>query len=76
MKAEFASGFDVAEERAWRDLDNFVEELLRLGLVEVTQEATAHELVGGPEKEKKSYQAPQLEHEEEIAVAAAFSPSV
>jgi len=63
------SEFDVAEEAAWRDLDNFVEELLRLGLVEIEEEASAHEIVCEPKKGKKAYQAPLLEHQAEIAVA-------
>jgi len=68
MKAELVSEFDVAEETARRDLDNFVEELLRLGLVEIGEEATAREIEGEPKKGKKAYQAPQLEHQAEIAV--------
>ena len=75
MKAQLVSGFDVAEETAWRDLDNFVEELLRLGLVEIEEEASAHEIACEPKKERKAYQAPLLEHQAEIAVACAPAPT-
>ena len=76
MKAQLVSGFDVAEETAWRDLDNFVEELLMLGLVEIEEEASAHEIVFEPKKGRKAYQAPQLEHQAEIVVGRAVSPDV
>ena len=78
MAAELVSEFDVAAETARGDIDHFVEGLLRLGLVELGEEATAREIEGEPNKEKKAYLAPQLEHQAEIAVVgginnAAFS---
>ena len=72
MKEALASEFDVAEETAQLDTDNFVEEVLRLGLVEINEEAMARRSVGEPKKEKKAYQAPLLEQGAEIAVAYAF----
>jgi hypothetical protein len=71
IKVALVSEFDVAEHTALVDLDNFVGELLRLSLVEVGAEATAHEIVREPSKERKPYQAPQLENEADIAVACA-----
>ena len=53
MKAKLISEFDVAEDMAWRDIDDFIGEILRLGLVEVREEAMAREIVGKPKKEKK-----------------------
>jgi len=75
MKAQLVSEFDAAEETAWRDLDNFVEELLGLGLVEVEEEASAHEIACEPKKGRKAYQAPLLEHQAEIAVVGG-SPTI
>lgn len=69
MKAKLVSEFDVAEETTWRDLDNFIEELLRQGLVEIKEEATARKSVSESKKEKKAYQTPLFEHQAEIVVA-------
>ena len=74
MKAALISEFDVAEETAWQDTDNFIEELLRLGLVKIRGEATARKSTSQSRKEKKAYQAPLLEHGAEIAVAGAQLP--
>ena len=71
MKAALVSEFDVGEEMAWQDIDNFIGELLRLGLVEIKEGAMAHQSARQPKKEKKDYQAPLLEHQAEIAVASA-----
>ena len=68
MAAKLVSQFDVAAETARLDIDNFVQELLRLGLVETKEEGSAREIVGEPNEEKKAYLAPQLEHQAEIAV--------
>jgi hypothetical protein len=74
MEAELISRFDVAEETAQLDLDNFIGELLKLGLVEFGEQTMAHRSVGKPDKEKTAYQAPLLEHAAEIAVACAPAP--
>jgi hypothetical protein len=71
MEAELISSFDVAEETAQLDLDNFIGELLKLGLVELGEQTTARRSVGKSDKEKRPYQAPLLEHQAEIAVACA-----
>ena len=71
MKAELVSEFDVAEEMAWRDLDNFVGEILGLGLVEIREETMVRQSASEPKKEKKDYQSPLLEHQAEIALASA-----
>ena len=69
IKGALVSEFDVAEATAQVEIDSFIEELLRLGLVGIG-EATAHEVVRKPEGEKKAYRAPRLEHQAEIAVVA------
>jgi len=74
MKAKLVSEFDVAEETAWLDLDNFIEALLRQGLVEIKEEATARESVSESKKEKKAYHAPLFEHQAEIVVAGGTPP--
>ena len=74
MEAELISRFDVAEETARLDLDNFIGELLKLGLAEFGEQITARGSVDKPHKERKPYQAPLLEHEAEIAVACAPLP--
>ena len=51
----------------------FIKELLRLGLVEMREEAMAHEIVEAKEK-KKAYETPLIEHQAEIAVACAPAP--
>ena len=71
MKAALVSEFEVAEEMAWQDIDNFIGELLNLGLVEIKEEAAAPQRAGEPKKEKKDYQPPLLEHQTEIALANA-----
>ena len=71
METELVSEFNVAGEAARLDINNFIEELLRLGLVEIREEAVAREGMGEPRKEKKAYQAPLLEEQAEIAVAGA-----
>ena len=58
--AELVSEFDAAEETVRGDVDNLVEELLRLGLVD-SGEDIAHEIALKPQKERKPYQAPQLQ---------------
>jgi hypothetical protein len=72
MESGLVSAFAVAEETARLDLDNFIEEALRLGLIEVGAEAVACQSVGKPKK--ATYQAPLLEHKAEIAVAYGFIP--
>ena len=74
MEAELVSQFDVTEETARLDIENFIEEALRLGLIEIRQEAAARKSGGEPKKEKKAYQAPVLEHQAEIAVACGTVP--
>ena len=69
VKVALVSEFDVAEETAQVEIDNFIEELLRLSLIDIG-ETTAHEVVCEPRGEKKAYRAPQLEHQAEIAVVA------
>jgi hypothetical protein len=71
MEAELISRFDVVEETARLDIDNFIEEALRLGLIEIGGKAEARQGVGNPKKEKKSYQPPLVEHQAGIAVACA-----
>jgi hypothetical protein len=72
MELGLVSAFDVAEETARLDLDSFIEEALRLGLIEVRAEAVACQSVDKPKKE--TYQTPLLEHKAEIAVAYGFIP--
>jgi len=69
MQAGLVSEFDVSEEAAQLDTDNFIEEILRLDLVKIGEEAIILRSVSKPEKEKKDYQPPLLEQEAEIAVA-------
>ncbi len=70
MKIGLISEFDATEEAVQRDIDNFIEELLRLGLVGIREEAIAREVIGEPGKGKKAYQAPQFEYEAEIAAVS------
>jgi hypothetical protein len=74
MEAELISRFDVAEETAQLDLDNFIGELLKLGLVEFGEQTMARRSIGKPNKEKRPYQVPLLEHEAEVAIACAQVP--
>jgi hypothetical protein len=76
MEAALISRFDVAGETVRLDLDNFIGELLKLGLVELGEQTTARRSIGKPDKEKTAYQAPLLEHAAEIAVACAPVPPV
>lgn len=69
MQAGLISEFDVSEEAAQLDTDNFIEEILRLDWVEIGEEAIILRIVSKPEKEKKDYQPPLLEQEAEIVVA-------
>lgn len=69
MQAGLISEFDVSEEAAKLDTDNFIEEILRLDWVEIGEEAIILRSVSKPEKEKKDYQPPLLEQEAEIVVA-------
>ena len=71
MKAELVSKFDLGSETTSQDLDSFVEELLKLGLVEVTEEATTSDALPELKEERRAYQAPQLEHKAVIAVSGA-----
>ena len=74
LMVRLVSDFDVVHETARLDVDNFVVELLRLGLVEVGA-ATANEIVREPMGKRKPYQAPQFEQQAEIAlVAGAVGP--
>jgi hypothetical protein len=74
MESELVSQFDVAKGTARLDLDNFIEEVLRLGLIETRAEAVARRSTGKSDKEKRPYQAPLVEHEAEIAVACGSMP--
>ena len=74
METELASEFNVARGAARLDINNFIEELLRLGLVEIREEAMARKGVGEPKEDKKAYQTPLFEYEAEIAVACAMPP--
>ncbi|MFC1980311.1 PqqD family protein [Chloroflexota bacterium] len=74
IQAGLVSEFDVSEGVALLDTHNFIEEVLRLGLVEISEEPMARRGVSKPEKEKKAYQTPLLEQETEIVVAQAFPP--
>ena len=69
MQVGLVSEFDVSQEAAQLDTDNFIEEILRLDLVKIGEEATILRSVSKPEKEKKDYQPPLLEQEAEIVVA-------
>ncbi|MFC1979731.1 PqqD family protein [Chloroflexota bacterium] len=71
MHAGLVSEFYVSEGEALLDTDNFIEEVLRLGLIEISEEPMVRQRVSKPEKEKKAYQAPLLEEQAEIAVACA-----
>jgi hypothetical protein len=73
MEPALVSAFDVAEGTARLDIDNFIEEALRLGLIEIGREAVACQSVGKPKKEKKTYQTPLVEHQAGIAVACAVA---
>ncbi|MFC1938213.1 PqqD family protein [Chloroflexota bacterium] len=74
MQAGLISEFDVSEGVALLDTHNFIEEILRLGLVEISEEPMLSRGVSKPEKEKKAYQAPLLEQEAEIVVAHGQPP--
>ena len=71
METELVSEFNVARETARLDINNFIEELLGLGLVEVREEAMVRKGMGEPKKGRKAYQTPLIEYEAEIAVACA-----
>jgi hypothetical protein len=73
MGSGLVSAFDVAEETARLDIDNFIEEVLGLGLIEIGGEAAARQSVGKPKKEKETYQPPLVEHQAGIAVACAVA---
>ena len=51
------------------DLDRFISDLLRLGLVEIAQEAATPDGIDRPKETRRDYQSPLLEQEAEIAVA-------
>lgn len=72
LMATFLSEFDVAEERARVEVDSFVEELLKLRLLDIG-EATAHKIVREPKGEKKAYQAPLFGKEALPALVASGS---
>ena len=71
MKAELVSKFDTGPETTLHDVDSFVDELLKLGLVEVTEEATASGALPVSKEGRRAYQAPQLENKSVIAVSGA-----
>jgi hypothetical protein len=67
IKAALVTEFAVAEETARVDVEDFVGELLNLGLVD-SREATAHEIVRESTGERRPYQAPRLEGQADIAL--------
>ena len=75
MKAGLVSEFDVAEVTAQLDTGNFIEEVLKLGLIEISEEPMIRQSVGKSEK-KKAYQSPLLEEEARIAVANAIAVTI
>ena len=74
LATELISKFAVSEKVAWADIDNFIEELLRLGLVETTEKAISREITYEPNKDKRAYQTPILQRQAEIMVASAQQP--
>jgi len=60
LTAMLISEFDVAEETAQADIDDFLEELLRTGLLN-TLEAITRDIVREPQESRKPYQTPRLQ---------------
>ena len=73
IRTELLSEFDVDERLARLDLDAFIEELLKLTLIEIRVAGMARRDEGRTKKEKKAYHSPLLEHPTAIEVAAASS---
>ena len=71
MSAALVSEYDVDEVTAWLDLEVFVNELLKMSLVEIKEEGVAPPVTGGARKGKKVYHSPLIKQQAEIAVASA-----
>jgi len=74
LRVALVSEFDVAEETAWADVDSFVGELLRLGLVDI-EEATTQAVMAEPKAPRKSYHVPQFEPLTVLVATAEAPPS-
>jgi hypothetical protein len=75
LMARLVSDFDAAEETAQVDVDDFVGELLMLGLVEVGEEGTARKAVCESRTEKRPYRAPQFQSLPVLVAYGVSAPS-
>jgi hypothetical protein len=79
LHTELTSEFHVDQETAWRDIDEFLKELIRRDLLGIGEEEGEQKEAAGSGQGGRIYHAPVLEYQQELAVACAaisFTPDV
>jgi hypothetical protein len=76
LYTELTSEFHVDQETAWRDIDEFLKELIRRDLLGIDEEEGEQKKPAGSGQGERIYHTPVLEYQQELAVATAASPDV
>ena len=74
LVAELLSEYDVSDDCAECDIDSFISELRKLGLIEMKDSAPGAQRPHKASIVKKLYAPPELVHQEELVVSVASEP--